>query len=86
MRRISVFFICVPLLFLTGCSNAAKQLYSIEPVKVNVPVSFYLEKPSRPVWTKQLTTPEYLLKVIQYTENLELIIDEHNKGLSNVYR
>ena len=86
MKRISIAFIFLCLLFLTGCSNAVKQPYSIEPVKVNTPVSFFLEKPSRPVWTKQLTAPEYLLKVIQYVEDLELVIDEHNKGLSNVYR
>ena len=76
IKLISV-FLC--LLFI-GCSKP-RVIYKTEYKEIKVPVVYKIEKPNRPVFKSTDTTPIYLLKVLEYTQILELIIDEHNKGL-----
>lgn len=65
---------------LLGCSRPQIQ-HHIEYVEVKVPVVYKLDKPVRPEYTSKDTAPTYLLKIIEYTKTLEVIIDEHNQGL-----
>lgn len=65
---------------LLGCSRPQIQ-HHIEYVEVKVPVVYKLDRPVRPKYTSKDTAPTYLLKVIEYTKTLEVIIDEHNQGL-----
>ena len=65
---------------LLGCSRPQIQ-HHIEYVEVKVPVVYKLDKPVRPKYTSKDTAPTYLLKIIEYTKTLEVIIDEHNQGL-----
>ena len=46
-------------------------------MKVNIPVVYNLERPERPKFTTEDTSPSYLLKILEYVESLEIIIDEH---------
>ena len=62
-------------LMLLGCS--AKPRVITETVKVNIPVVYNLERPERPKFTTEDTSPSYLLKILEYVESLEIIIDEH---------
>ena len=68
------------LAVLLGCSKPQIQ-HHIEYVEVKVPVVYKLDKPVRPKYTSKDTAPTYLLKMIEYTKTLEVIIDEHNQGL-----
>lgn len=65
---------------LLGCSKPQMQ-HHIEYVEVKVPVVYKLDRPVRPKYTSKDTAPTYLLKIIEYTKTLEVIIDEHNQGL-----
>lgn len=65
---------------LLGCSRPQIQ-HHIEYVEVKVPVVYKLDRPVRPKYTSKDTAPTYLLKIIEYTKTLEVIIDEHNQGL-----
>ena len=65
---------------LIGCTKP-EIIYKTEYKEVKVPVVYKIERPSRPIFKSTDTTPIYLLKVLEYTQTLELIIDEHNKGL-----
>ena len=76
IKLISI-FLC--LLFI-GCSKPG-VIYKTEYKEVKVPVVYRIERPDRPIFKSTDTTPIYLLKVLEYTQTLELIIDEHNKGL-----
>ena len=70
-------FLC---LLLIGCSKP-EIIYKTEYKEVKVPVVYKIERPNRPIFKSTDTTPIYLLKVLEYTQTLELIIDEHNQGL-----
>lgn len=65
---------------LIGCAKP-EIIYKTEYKEVKVPVVYKIERPERPIFKSTDTTPIYLLKVLEYTQTLELIIDEHNKGL-----
>ena len=64
-------------LVLLGCSAKPRVITETEIVKVNVPVVYNLERPERPKFTTEDTSPSYLLKLLEYVETLEVIIDEH---------
>ncbi len=64
-------------LMLLGCSAKPRVITETEIVKVNIPVVYNLERPERPKFTTEDTSPSYLLKVLEYVESLEIIIDEH---------
>ena len=64
-------------LMLLGCSVKPRTITETEIVKVNVPVVYNLERPERPKFTTEDTSPSYLLKLLEYVETLEIIIDEH---------
>ena len=64
-------------LMLLGCSAKPRTITETEIVKVNVPVIYNLERPERPKFTTEDTSPSYLLKLLEYVETLEVIIDEH---------
>ena len=64
-------------LMLLGCSARPRTITETEIVKVNVPVVYNLERPERPKFTTEDTSPSYLLKLLEYVETLEVIIDEH---------
>lgn len=70
-------FLC---LLLIGCSKP-EIIYKTEYKEIEVPVVYKIERPNRPVFKSTDTTPIYLLKVLEYVQILELIIDEHNQGL-----
>lgn len=78
--RNSIFLLCFALI---GCTKPQVQ-HHIEYVEVKVPVVYKLDKPVRPKYTSKDTAPTYLLKLIEYTKTLEVIIDEHNKGSNDV--
>ena len=72
--------VCILSLLLMGCaSTQPRVVYKTEYQEVKVPVVYKLQRLKRPVFTSKDTTPVYLLKVLEYTEALEVIIDEHNK-------
>ena len=64
-------------LMLLGCSVKPRVITETEIVKVNIPVVYNLERPERPKFTTEDTSPSYLLKILEYVESLEIIIDEH---------
>ena len=76
MKLISVsLLLCILLM---GCAKP-QTIYITEYQEVKVPVVYKLQRPKRPVYLPTDTTPVYLLKLIEYTRSLEVIIDEHNK-------
>lgn len=76
MKVISMCILCCILLM--GCAKP-QTIYITEYQEVEVPVVYKLQRPKRPVYLSTDTTPVYLLKLIEYTRSLEVIIDEHNK-------
>ena len=64
-------------LMLLGCSAKPSVITETEIVKVNITVVYNLERPERPKFTTEDTSPSYLLKLLEYVETLEVIIDEH---------
>ena len=64
-------------LMLLGCSAKPIVITETEIVKVNIPVVYNLERPERPKFTTEDTSPSYLLKILEYVESLEIIINEH---------
>lgn len=76
MKVISICILCCMLLM--GCAKP-QTIYITEYQEVEVPVVYKLQRPKRPVYLSTDTTPVYLLKLIEYTRSLEVIIDEHNK-------
>lgn len=76
MKVISMCILCCMLLM--GCAKP-QTIYMTEYQEVEVPVVYKLQRPKRPVYLSTDTTPVYLLKLIEYTRSLEVIIDEHNK-------
>lgn len=75
MRLLCAFILSLSLL---GCSSVEpKIVYKTEYQIVEVPVTYKLDRPDRPKYTSNDNAPSYLLKMIQYTNILEIIIDEH---------
>lgn len=79
MTFLKVSNILLIAMLLCGCSKPIVQ-HHIEYVEVKVPVVYRLDKPDRPQYSSKDTVPSYLIKLLQYTKTLEIIIDEHNKG------
>lgn len=68
--------LAITITTLMGC---AKPVIQTEYVEVKVPVRYKLERPTRPSYLKTDSVPVYLLKLVEYTTKLEIIIDENNK-------
>jgi hypothetical protein len=62
---------------LLGCSKPT-VLYKTTMKEVDVPVAVKINKPDRPIYASNDSMLTYLIKVIEYTETLEILIDEHN--------
>lgn len=62
-------------MLMIGCSTRVVE----KPVQVKVPVVVPINKPERPVYSKNDTTITYMIKVIEYTKILETLIKEHNE-------
>lgn len=62
---------------LVGCSP--KVVYQTEYVEVEVPVKTKIHRPDRPIREEKEGIHKYLLRVLEYTELLEVLIDESNK-------
>lgn len=77
IKLISIIFL---YLLFTGCAKP-EIIYKTEYKEVKVPVIYKIERPNRPTFESTDTIPIYLLKVLKYTQSLELIIDEYNQGL-----
>lgn len=75
--------ILVLSLCLIGCS-VSEPTYKIKYEQVEVPVIVPIDKPNRPIYSNTDSVPTYLLKVLEYTNILEVLIEEHNKGAYNV--
>lgn len=77
---IRLFCISIFSIFLVGCSTKTPEpIIRTEYVEVKVPVKIKLYRPDRPKYSSSDTTPTYLLKLIEYTSRLEIIIDEYNE-------
>ena len=57
-------------LMLLGCSAKPRVITETEIVKANIPVVYNLERPERPKFTTEDTSPSYLLKILEYVESL----------------
>lgn len=76
MISLNKLFICLILgISLLGC--AKQPMIKYEYVEVKVPVKPVVNRPVRPVYNKKDSIPTYLLKLITYTNKLEVIIDEN---------
>ena len=76
--RIS-FLIVFTILSISGCAHKyepCKPLVKTEYVEVKVPVMYELKRPSRPKLTENQSIPSYLNKLLNYTKQLETIIDK----------
>lgn len=62
-------------MLMVGCSARVVE----KPVQVKVPVVVPINKPDRPVYSKNDTTITYMIKVLEYTKILETLIKEHNE-------
>ena len=83
MRSVSILAIVVILLsLLAGCATK-EPIIRTEYIRVEVPVVYKLERPSRPEFTSKKSTPGYTSEVLNYSEMLEVIIDEHNTKGTN---
>lgn len=58
-----------------GCSARVVE----KTVQVKVPIVVPINKPERPVYSKNDTTITYMIKVLEYTKILETLIKEHNE-------
>lgn len=72
-----VLFILIPFI-LIGCTTTKEPtiLYKTEFKEVKVPVMYKLNRPNRPKYTKDDNEVSYLLKLIKYVKELEVIIDK----------
>lgn len=78
MSFLKIISISILLVLLVGCSKP-QIMYRTEYVTVEVPVVYKIDKPTRPKYTSKDTAPTYLLKLMEYTKTLEVIIEEHNR-------
>ena len=76
--RVTRYLTVLWLMFLVGCCKPNIE-YVTKYQEVKVPVVYRIDKPNRPVYLPTDTAPVYLLKVLEYTELLEILINEHNK-------
>lgn len=72
----------VCLLLSSGCTSK-EVIYTPKIQEVYIPVATKLDRPSRPNYSKSDTVPSYLLKLIEYTCRLEIIIDTNNEVASD---
>lgn len=63
------------VMLMVGCSAKVVE----KPIQVKVPVVVPINKPERPVYSKNDTTITYMIKVLEYTKILETLIKEHNE-------
>lgn len=63
------------MVLLMGCSARVVE----KTVQVKVPIVVPINKPERPVYSKNDTTITYMIKVLEYTKILETLIKEHNE-------
>ena len=82
MRSVNILVLAIFLSLLAGCATK-EPIIRTEYIRVEVPVVYTLERPSRPEFTGKKSTPGYISEVLNYTEMLEVIIDEHNKKGTN---
>ena len=76
MKLISICLLSI--LCLSGCaSNKPEIIYKTVYQEVKVPVVYKIDRPKRPKFTTEDTSPSYLLKILEYVKSLEIIIDEH---------
>lgn len=78
MKRISLLLLLC-IFVLMGCSTSPTVVYKTEYQEVKIPVVYELKRPNRPIYESNDSVPVYLLKLIEYTQVLETIIDEHNE-------
>lgn len=62
-----------------GFKDYPETVYRTEYQEVKTPVVYKQQRPKRPVYLPTDTAPVYLLKILEYTKSLEVVIDEHNK-------
>ena len=80
MKLISVCIVGCLLLSLVGCSTKTPDtIYKTEYQEVKVPVVYKQQRPQRPAYLSGDTAPTYLLKILEYTTVLEVIIDEQGE-------
>lgn len=79
MTSLRVISVALLAMLLLGCSKP-KVITKIECVEVKVPIVYKLDRPNRPQYSSKDSIHSYLLKILEYTKNLEVIIDEHNRG------
>lgn len=83
MKIISILIVCM-LSF--GCSiQRTPEVYKTEYFEVLTPVVHTIDRPDRPVYTDSDSVHTYLLKVLEYTEILEILIDEQYNKKEEVY-
>lgn len=80
MNLVRIGSLCI-LLLCTGC--AKEVLYETKIQEVKIPVAMQINRPNRPIYLATDSIPGYTLKLIEYTEILEMLIDENNKLISN---
>ena len=68
-------------LLLCGCvhSNTPKVIQQTNYQEVKIPVVYKIDKPSRPEYNDNDTIVAYLLKVLEYTQQLEIYISTIDK-------
>lgn len=68
--------LAIVMVLMMGCTTK----YVEKPIQVKVPVIVAINKPERPVYSKNDTTITYMIKVLEYTKILETLITEHNEA------
>lgn len=51
---------------------------------VNIPVAMRIDKPDRPIYLANDNPATYLVKVLEYTKVLEILIEENNNQVNGV--
>lgn len=81
MNLVRIGSLCLLLL----CTACAKEevVYKTQIQEVKVPIAMTINRPPRPSYLLTDTIPGYTLKVVEYAEILEMLIDENNKLVTN---
>ena len=79
MKIISISIFSCLLLMGCGFKDYPETVYRTEYQEVKTPVVCKQQRPKRPVYQTTDAVPVYLLKILEYTSTLEVIIDEHSK-------
>lgn len=77
MNRYNLCIAIILLSIIVGCSKHPEIKYN----EVLIPVTQKLYKPDRPIYLSSDNTYSYLLKVLDYTNLLETIIETNNKNV-----